>query len=329
MLEEEREEGGPKPTNDASSINSLVNEMKKGDIALIYDSPSTIRDIAVIDDDQYYYKPKDPKNPYPHRRKVVWIKEFGKPSDIYELNGKTRLTMKTVYELDRINFSDIKRLAQEDTPAAKAITAKTNADPYYLIIDEINRGNISKIFGELITLIEKDKRDKISCELPYSRKPFTLPPNIYIIGTMNTADRSIAILDTALRRRFTFVELEPDLKIFDNANIVPAPKVNNNVDLQKLLAQLNAKIATEIDRDHRIGHAYFLDIAGIQDLYHVWYYKVLPLLMEYFYNDVKSIKAVIGNAFLNEDGSINFMRDRDMVGDMSRFESELMKIYAN
>ena len=328
-LEEEREEGGPKPTNDASSINALVNEMKKGDIALIYDSPSTIRDIAVIDDDKYFYKPKDPMNPYPHRRKVVWIKEFDKPCDIYELNGKTRLTMKTIYELDRLNFSDIKRLAQIDTPTAKTTTVETNAEPYYLIIDEINRGNISKIFGELITLIEKDKRDKISCELPYSRKQFTLPSNIYIIGTMNTADRSIAILDTALRRRFTFVELEPDLKIFDNANIVPAPKVNNNVDLQKLLARLNAKIATKIDRDHRIGHAYFLDIAGIHDLFHVWYYKILPLLMEYFYNDVKSIKDVIGNAFLNEDGSINFMSDKDMVGDVSRFESELMKIYSS
>lgn len=328
MLEEEREEGGPKPINDASSINALVNEMKKGDIALIYDSPSTIRDIAVIDDDKYYYKPKDPKNRYPHRRKVVWIKEFDRPSDIYELNGKVRLTMKTVYELDRINFSDIKRLAQEDTPVAKA-PAKTNAEPYYLIIDEINRGNISKIFGELITLVEKDKRDKISCELPYSRKPFTLPPNIFIIGTMNTADRSIAILDTALRRRFTFVELEPDLKIFDNANIVPAPKVNDNVDLKKLLEHLNIKIATKVDRDHRIGHAYFLDIAGIHDLYHVWYYKVLPLLMEYFYNDAESIKQVIGNAFLSADGSINFMSDKDMVGDVTRFESELIKIYSN
>lgn len=327
MLKDGREEGSQNPINDASSIDALVNEMKKGDVVLIYDSQTTIRDIGVIDDDKYYYKPNDPENAYPHRRKVVWIKEFDKPSDIYELNGKTKLTMKTIYALDRINFSDIKRLASKDTPIPK--TVKTNADPYYLIIDEINRGNISKIFGELITLIEKDKRDKISCELPYSRKPFTLPSNIYIIGTMNTADRSIAILDTALRRRFTFVELEPDLKIFDNPNIVSATKVNNNVDLQKLLAHLNTKIASELDRDHRIGHAYFLEIAGIHDLYHVWYYKVLPLLMEYFYNDNKRIKAVIGNAFLNEDGSINFISDKDIVGDVSRFESELMKIYSS
>jgi 5-methylcytosine-specific restriction protein B len=236
--------------------------------------------------------------------------------------------MKTIYELDRINFSDIKKLAQENTPDANTATAKIKTDPYYLIIDEINRGNIAKIFGELITLLEKDKRDKISCELPYSRKPFSLPPNIYIIGTMNTADRSIALLDTALRRRFTFVELEPDLKIFDNANIVPAPKVNDNVDLKLLLTKLNERIAKKIDRDHRIGHAYFLDIAGIHDLYHVWYYKVLPLLMEYFYNDVESIKQVIGNAFINEDGNINFMSDKDIVGNMSQFESELMKIYS-
>lgn len=329
MLEEEREEGGPKPTNDASSINALVNEMKKGDIALIYDGPSTIRDIAVIDDDEYYYKPAEAENRYPHRRKVVWIKEFDKTFPVFDLNGKTRLTMKTIYELDRINFSDIKKLVQEDISTAEAVSTKTKANPYYLIIDEINRGNISKIFGELITLIEKDKRDMLSCELPYSKKSFTLPSNIYIIGTMNTADRSIAILDTALRRRFTFVELEPDLKIFDDPNIVPAPKVNNNVDLQKLLAKLNEKIAPKIGRDHRIGHAYFLKIPGIQDLYNVWYYNILPLLMEYFYNDVKSIQDVIGNSFFNDDGSINFMSDKDMTGDVSPFERELMKIYTS
>ncbi len=330
MLEEEREEGGPKPTNDASSINALVNEMKKGDIALIYDGPSKIRDIAVIDDDKYYYNPKDAENPYPHRRKVIWIKEYDdNPREIFDLNGKTRLTMKTIYELDRINFSDIKKLVQEDISTAEAVSTKTKANPYYLIIDEINRGNISKIFGELITLIEKDKRDMLSCELPYSKKSFTLPSNIYIIGTMNTADRSIAILDTALRRRFTFVELEPDLKIFDNPDIVAAPKVNNNVDLQKLLKKLNEKVASKIDRDHRIGHTYFLKISGIQDLYNVWYYNILPLLMEYFYNDIKSIKDVIGNSFFNDDGSINFMSYKDMKDDVSPFENELIKIYTS
>lgn len=328
MLEEEREEGGAKPTNDASSINALVTEMKKGDIALIYNDPSTIRDIAVIDDDKYYYKPEDAENPYPHRRKVIWIKEYeDKPREIFDLNGKTRLTMKTIYELDRINFSDIKRLVQEDISTAEAVYTKTKVNPYYLIIDEINRGNISKIFGELITLIEKDKRDMLSCDLPYSKKSFTLPSNIYIIGTMNTADRSIAILDTALRRRFIFVELEPNLKIFDNPDIVLAPKINNNVDLQELLKKLNEKIAFKIDRDHRIGHAYFLKISGIQDLYNVWYYNILPLLMEYFYNDVKSIKDVIGNSFFKDDGSINF--DIDMTGDVSPFERELMKIYTS
>jgi 5-methylcytosine-specific restriction protein B len=330
LLEGERGEGGPKPTNDASSIAALVNEMKEGDVVFVYDSPRTIRDIGVIGDDKYFYKPGDTNNPYPHRRKVVWIKEFENPVDIYELNGKIRLTMKTIYELDRINFSDVRELLKE---GAKEEIAKADdvsaAVPYFLIIDEINRGNISKIFGELITLIEKDKRDKISCELPYSKKPFTLPSNIYIIGTMNTADRSIALLDTALRRRFIFIELEPSLAIFDDPNIIQAPRVNNNVDLQNLLKQLNVEIAKRIDRDHRIGHAYFLDIAGIRDLYNVWYYKILPLVMEYLYNDLKSVRELVGNSFLREDGSINFLSLEPGTAEMSPFEKALVGIYSN
>ena len=180
------------PKNDASSIDAFLNGMKKGDIVFIYDSPTCIRDIGVISDDEYQYVPNDALNPYPHRRSVQWLKEFDKPFDIMKYNGDTRMTMKTVYRLNRINIADVRNILSIDRKDIR--DKKKTLPPYYLIIDEINRGNIAKVFGELISLIENDKRDKMVCKLLYSKKSFTLPSNLYFIGTMNTADRSIAIL---------------------------------------------------------------------------------------------------------------------------------------
>jgi 5-methylcytosine-specific restriction protein B len=222
-------------------------------------------------------------------------------------------------------MADIRQLLLEDNEEQQRASEEGVAS-FYLIIDEINRGNVAKIFGELITLIEKDKSDKIPCTLPYSKKPFTLPANLYIIGTMNTADRSIAVLDTALRRRFAFIELEPDLKVFDNPSLIASAKVNDRIDLARLMDTLNQKINEQLDRDHRIGHAHFMDIVTLADLYNVWYYKIIPLLLDYFYNDISTLKNMVGSKFFTGQGSVNYLDMAAVDGSVSEFEEALLAI---
>ena len=175
---------------------------------------------------------------------------------------------------------------------------------YVLIIDEINRGNISKIFGELISLIEPSKREGESEELevilPYSKENLTIPKNLYIIGTMNTADRSIALLDIALRRRFNFIEIMPQYDILKNEKI-------ENIELDLLLSTINERIEFLLDREHIIGHSYFLNINTFEDLVQVFRNSIIPLLQEYFYDDFEKIKSVLGdNNFISSKNiSIN------------------------
>ncbi|MFW9626617.1 MAG: McrB family protein [Sulfurospirillum sp.] len=159
--------------------------------------------------------------------------------------------------------------------------ARKNRDEnYYLVIDEINRGNISKIFGELITLIEEDKRDVIEVVLPYSKKLFTIPSNVFIIGTMNSTDKSIALIDIALRRRFTFVKMNPNDELI------------NHLESQKLFKELNQKIKDKLGEDYQIGHSYFMKIKNDTDLCFVLKYKIKPLLEEYFYGDTDGLNDV-------------------------------------
>ena len=167
---------------------------------------------------------------------------------------------------------------------------------YVLIIDEINRGNISKIFGELISLIEPSKREGESEELevilPYSKENLTIPKNLYIIGTMNTADRSIALLDIALRRRFNFIEIMPQYDILKNKKI-------ENIELDLLLSTINKRIEFLLDREHTIGHSYFLNINTFEDLVQVFKNSIMPLLQEYFYDDFEKIKFVLNGEETN------------------------------
>lgn len=176
--------------------------------------------------------------------------------------------------------------------------SKENKAPnqkYVLIIDEINRGNVSAIFGELITLIEKDKRagknETISCILPYSKEKFSVPDNIYIVATMNTADRSVEALDTALRRRFSFEEILPKPELLRDHNYL-------DVNLENLLGTINQRIELLVDKDHQIGHSYFFGINSLEDLRIVFMDKIIPLLEEYFYGDFGKIGLVLGENFI-------------------------------
>lgn len=203
-------------------------------------------------------------------------------------------------------------------------------DPYVLIIDEINRGNVSQIFGELITLIEEDKRttkwdkdknqyvdnpEKITVKLPYSpdEEPFGVPGNLYIIGTMNTADRSVEALDTALRRRFDFKEMMPNPKLLDEQDCkkdwqddlkdLLENKVNKS--LKEILETINNRIRVLKDREHQIGHSYFMKCKTVEDLKNVFKNNIVPLLQEYFYGNYAYIGLVLGNRFVLKDEEAN------------------------
>lgn len=194
----------------------------------------------------------------------------------------------------------------------KEICSIAQNDPentYFLVIDEINRANISKVFGELITLIEDDKRlgreNEIVLQLPYSKNDFGVPRNLVILGTMNTADRSIALLDIALRRRFTFVEQMPDPSLLDSIE---------GLDLGALLTQINKRITVLLGRDYQIGHSYFMSIKTVEELHFAWYRRIMPLLQEYFYHDWERLKAVVGNDFVKP-----MTIDKKTLQDLSNF----------
>lgn len=199
----------------------------------------------------------------------------------------------------------------------KSFCRRAEIDPknnYLFVIDEINRGNISKIFGELITLVEPNKRlgavEQITTTLPYSGDKFGVPKNVFIVGTMNTADRSIALLDIALRRRFDFREVMP--------NPLLLSEDLDGVNLQRLLVALNTGVIEKIDRNHQIGHSYLMGVKSLSELQNAWYQRIIPLLQEYFYDDNSDLRSIL-KVFIDKDEIVQF--------DGELFKEALVGIY--
>ncbi|HMX00897.1 MAG TPA: AAA family ATPase [Cyclobacteriaceae bacterium] len=279
----------------AQALNYFIHYLKRDNYVLISYGNHYVRALARVTGEYYYNT--DAGIRYNHFRKVEWlITDQTIPIDnIYD----RKLSQSTIYKLDSSGIRKDFFIAG----AQEAITTSAIKDKnYVIVIDEINRGNVSSIFGELITLIERDKRaggeEELEVTLPYSKEPFKVPDNVYIIGTMNTADRSIEALDTALRRRFSFREMQskPDVLIKESTS---KGKIGN-IDLVKLLTTVNQRIEKLIDKDHKIGHAYFMEDTTEDSLRNTFNNKVLPLLQEYFFGDFGKIGLVLGNSFVEK-----------------------------
>ncbi len=340
--------------NDTIGIdnNSSINNFRSiqiGDLVCILDTVKTIKAVGVVKSEVKYSKNEEFEKEYSFNseeyqtyREVEWILK-DKIIDIYKLNDNTNLTLQTVYRLWRISVNDLLEEVKNQKEESKITKIETIGDNtnknFIIIIDEINRGNVSKIFGELITLIEPSKRigesEELKVTLPYSGKKFGVPKNVYILGTMNTADRSITSLDTALRRRFEFIEMMPDSDLLENVFVCKDVE-NPNKDedylgddaktegfaeiLQNILISINKRIEFLLDREKTIGHAFFMSeavkfnkdnwckpdkyekdwyVLSITKLKSIFQNKIIPLLQEYFYNDYALISAV-----LNDNGMI-------------------------
>lgn len=271
-------------------LNAFINRMQVGDIVLSCYSASTIDAIGVVTGD---YEWHDEYKYFRRLRKVNWIVK-GIRENIISINGGTSMTLASVYRMANIAISDIYQIIEKHQPMYMPASA-CSLENYVFIIDEINRGNISKIFGELITLIEPSKRvgqsEEMKSILPYSQKSFGVPRNVYIVGTMNTADRSIATIDTALRRRFCFAEMLPNANTLSNVYV-------DDVSICAMLERINKRITVLYDREHTIGHAYFMPLKedpSVEALAAIFSDKIVPLLQEYFYDDYEKIRLILGD----------------------------------
>lgn len=284
----------------------FVNQINEGDIIITTDgNRKNIRGIAIATSDEAYKLENTESDST--TRDVMWlVRDIN--DDVTILNGNKWLQRKTVSRLPNMNIKDLMEFAIKKNVELKETHIEKNNGSYVFIIDEINRGNISKIFGELITLIEDTKRkgmtEEMSTILPYSGSLFSVPSNVYILGTMNTADRSIALMDTALRRRFQFVEMMPDTNILKNITV-------EGVEIAPILEKINERITFLYDREHTIGHAFFIkliDSPDINTLGSIFEKSIIPLLQEYFYEDYQKIQLILGD---NEksDPSIKFILD--------------------
>jgi 5-methylcytosine-specific restriction enzyme B len=267
------------------AVNRFKNEMRISDLVVISDGNLAFRAIGRVTG-TYSALPEGTE--YRQMRPVQWLLVLEKSLPVERILTKI-FSQATIYQLREpvLRLDALRELLSGEAKSKKN---------YVLIIDEINRGNITKTFGELITLLEADKRlgadNEIKVTLPYSGEKFGVPENLFILGTMNTADRSIAFLDAALRRRFHFEEMMPNVEIVRHK--VGQNGIVDSIDVAALLDQVNRRIEQLFDRDHQIGHAYFLGIKSVRDLMKAFRSHVIPLLQEYFYADWAKICVVLG-----------------------------------
>lgn len=287
-----------------SQIAHFQERVNIGDFVVSYAGEGTNIDaIGIVTGDAEY---EDAKSSYCWSRTVEWL-ETGRVHNIKELNGGKNFDNTQLQPLRRVSIPDLLKLIRQQT----FVSQEKN---YVFVIDEINRGNISKIFGELITLIEDTKREGneegTSALLPYSGEEFSVPDNVYILGTMNTADRSIALMDTALRRRFRFVEMMPDSAVLEGIRI-------DGLNVARMLDVINERIEFLFDREHTIGHAFFTGLLKqenrtVQALGTIFEKSVIPLLQEYFYEDYQKIQLVLGDNAKTES-DLKFIKDTKVV----------------
>lgn len=280
-----------------SQLSTFIHGLRKDSYVLISKGNQYVRALGRVVGD-YEYHDEFPIR-YNHFRKVEWVftDENIPVEELYE----TTLMQRTIYKIDEDKLK--KDFFVKD--GLEVFNTEVNIKPYILIIDEINRGNISSIFGELITLIEKDKRsggsEELELTLPYSKETFKVPDNVCLLGTMNTADRSIEALDTALRRRFSFTEFppQPDLIVSEAASGKKGGMIEG-INLKELLEAINKRIEKLIDKDHRIGHSYFLKVDSLPKLRAAFKDEIIPLLEEYFFGDYGKIGLVLGSSFIEK-----------------------------
>lgn len=292
-------------THAAQSINYFKSYLKVGNYVVVSNGNSYIRALGRVTGE--YEFEEESEIGFNHFRKVEWIfSNVDIPvNEFYQSN----LMQKTIYKLKKEFI-----IPTFFVTAEKKAEVKPEKKNFVIIIDEINRGNVSSIFGELITLIEPSKRagcpEELSVVLPYSKKQFTVPSNVFIVGTMNTADRSIESLDTALRRRFSFNEMSPQSSIIKLEG--KSKGIVDGIDIVTLLDKMNERIEKLIDKDHKIGHSYFINVSTKEHLQHAFRDKVIPLLEEYFFGDFGKIGLVLGQSFIKkESDEFEFARFTD------------------
>lgn len=293
-------------------VSDFKNVMEIGDLVVIEKSNTSIDAIGVVTGEYIY---DESYGRYPRSRKVEWlVKDIDEDMLPYLPNGRKQLSRFSLFAFDYIGMDAISQILNENTNAP-VLEVEQETKPYVFIIDEINRGNISKIFGELITLIEDKKRsgasEAMEAILPYSGEAFSVPNNVFILGTMNTADRSIALMDTALRRRFEFKEMMPNPEVLHSLGVGKIDVDGEQLNVARMLDIINKRIEYLFDREHTIGHAFFTklaDDASLETLASIFEKKVIPLLQEYFYEDYEKIQLVLGDD--NKADEFKFILDR-------------------